>query len=114
MPTASVTYIVEDGRAVSLSVRIGDGQAGGSAAFLGTHKVAEGPEIEDHELGEGGHLRGRVLVVSTTVVDIRAEHDRTSAFVELRGGHPETMPVIQAQTAPTGGAVNYLTVVRFI
>lgn len=114
MPTMSVTYTVEPGRTVSFSARIGDGQTGGIAAFLGTEKVADGPEVEQHDLGEGEDLRGGVLVVSTTVVDVRPEHDRTSCVVELAGGHPDRMPIVQAQTAPTGGAVNYLTVIRFV
>lgn len=114
MPTATATYLVEDGRTVTMDALIGDGQTGASVAFLGTEEIAAGPELRDVRLGDGSDVRGKVLVLSTTVVDIRPEHDKTSVNVILRGGHPEEFPIVQVATARPGGAVNYLTVVTFV
>lgn len=114
MPTTVVSYHIRERQHVRLDVLIGDGQAGGSAAYLGTECIHPGPEITDLLLGAGDELHGQVLVVSSTVVDVRPEHDRTSVQVVLRGGDPIRMPVEQWAEASRSGAVNYLTVVRFV
>lgn len=114
MPTTTTEYRVADAEAVLLDVWIGDAQAGGSVAYLGTRRVAAGRTIRDRELGPGEELRGRVLVVSTTVVDVQPSHDRTSVTVRLRGGTPAELPIVQSSSAAPGGAVNYLTVVRML
>lgn len=114
MPTTSVVYQV-DPDPVMVDVVIGDGQTGGSAVFLGEDRVAQGGrEMRGINLGPGDRLRGAVMVVSTTVVDIRPEHDRASTLVRLHGGFPDPMPVVQTATARPGGAVNFLTVIRFV
>ena len=114
MPTSITTYPVTDGQPVTLDVTIGDGQAGGSSAYVGSTEAARGDRIEGVLLGSGDDLRGQTLVVSTTVVDVRPEHDHTSVAVLLKGGLPPEFPVVQAEGAIPGGSVNYLTVVRFV
>lgn len=114
MPTTVVSYHIREHQHVRLDVLIGDGQAGGSAAYLGTLCVHPGPDISDLLLGTGDELIGVALVVSSTVVDVRPEHDRTSVQVVLRGGDPIRMPIEQSAEANRSGAVNYLTVVRFV
>jgi len=114
IPRKAVQYEVLDGRPITFSVLVGEQQSGGSVAYLGTALAAQGLEIHDHELGDGAALRGRVLVVSTAVVDVRPEHDRTSVVVRVRGGSPDALDVMQSQETTPGGAVNYLTVVRFV
>ncbi len=114
MPTVTATYPVVDGSLVSVDVFIGDGQTGGSAVFLGEEEVASGAEVVDQALRDGAEIRGMVLVVSTTVVDIRPEHDHTSVRVILHGGLPDEFPIVQSATVRPGGAINYLTVVTFV
>lgn len=114
MPTVTAKYPVKESERIMLDVIIGDGQAGGSAAFIGPEEKAAGPRIEGVNLGEGSDLRGKVLVVSSTVVDIRPEHDRTSVTVTLRGGYPDEFPIVQTATTTPSGAANYLTVVTFV
>lgn len=114
MPTVTARYVVIDDGDVRLSVTIGDAQTGSSAAHLGRDLFAPGPDIQDVIVGQGAEIRGKVLVISTIVVDIRPEHDRSSVTVTLRGGHPEVFPLVQAATSSTGGAIPYLTVVSFV
>jgi hypothetical protein len=115
MPSTSVPYPVDDASEVSVDVLIGDGQIGGSSIFVGQQHVATGDQaMRGIRLGRGAELRGQVAVVSTTVVDVRPEHDRVSTLVELHGGFPDPMPVVQAATAKPSNTVNFLTVIRFV
>lgn len=114
MPTVTTTYPVVDDREVTLSVTIGDAQAGGSSVFLGSTEKANGNPIPPTSLGLGSEVRGQTVVVSTTVVDVRPEHDHTSVTVTLAGGLPPEFPIHQAENTQPGGAVSYLTVVRLV
>ena len=113
MPTLTATYAVLDGQPVHLTVSVGDAQAGGSTAFLGKRQVASGPDI-DLDLGTGDAIRGQTLVVDTLAVDVQPATDHVSARVALSGGTPAQLPLAQGTTAPTHGAVSFLTVVRFV
>jgi len=94
----------------------GQGPPAGSGA-----SGAEGQSAD--ETGAGGQagpggtpgnpLRGKVLLVSTTVFDVQQATDRVSVRVDLTGGLPPDFPLVQASTAQ-GAPVNFLTVVTFV
>ena len=114
MPTATRTYSAADDQTVTVDVLIGDGQSGGSAVYLGADMLTGGPPVDALVVGTGRDIRGRFLTVSTTVVDIRPEHDNTSVTVTMKGGDPAELHVHQAAVTAPGGSVNYLTVVKFV
>jgi hypothetical protein len=113
MPPVSTNYPVTDGQNVRLHVNIGDGQAGGSSVFLGPDMITAGHEI-DVDLGPGERLRGMLLVISSTVVDVQPATNRVSTFVDLTGGNPPSLPIAQADVVTDGGTADFLTVVRFV
>ena len=112
MPTRVDDHPVLDGETVFLTVLVGYGQLGFTTAFVGEEKKAEGREVHRLPLGTAAELRGRVLVVSTTVVDVQEEHDKTSVAVVLGNGTEREYP--QAEDAHESGVVNYLNVITFV
>jgi len=112
MPTRVDDYEVRDGDDVFLTVRVGEGQLGFSTAFVGEEKKTSRRDVSRVPLGAAAELRGKVLVVSTTVVDIQKEHDRTSVTVVLGNGSEAEYP--QSEDAHESGVVNYLNVVSFV
>lgn len=114
MPTVTLQYHVQAGVDITLDAIIGDGQAGGHAAFLGTVPVAQAPQQIHANLGDGADLVGRVLVVSSVAVDIQPVSDHVSVVVQLEGGHPSPLPIVQGADATPGGSVSFLTVVTFV
>lgn len=112
MPTRVDDHPLEDGEEVFLSVQVGEGQLGFTTAFLGDEKKASRREVSRFPLGPASELRGKVLVVSTTVVDIQKEHDRTSVTVVLGDGVERGYP--QSEDARESGVVNYLNVITFV
>jgi hypothetical protein len=112
MPTQVADHEVRDSVPVFLTILIGEGQMGFSTVFLDQEKQAARREVRRLPLGDGAEARGKVLVVSTTVVDIRGEHDRTSVTVQLSDGIEQELR--QSEDAHESGVVNYLTVIRFV
>lgn len=112
MPTQVDTYTVQDGETVFLTLDIGEGQTGYSTAMIGSRKVASRRRIKQLELGDGADLRGKVLVTTTTVVDLQRDHDRTSVTLTLTDGTTLVRP--QSQDADASGVVVYLFVVTFL
>jgi hypothetical protein len=112
VPTRVDDHPVTAGEDVYLTVLIGEGQSGVSTVFLDESKRAARTEVRRLLLGTGTELRGHVLVVSTTVVDIQQAHDRTSVTVVLGNGH-ERRYAQQADATPSG-VVNYLNVITFV
>lgn len=112
-PPVSTQYPVRDDEAVSVRVTIGEGQAGGSAVFLGRDLIGSGHEV-NVRVGQGVDLRGQTLVISSTVVDVRPETNRVSTLTELFGGIPTPQPIGQADVVGNGGAADFLTIVQFV
>jgi len=112
VPTRVDDHAVHDGEDVFVTVLIGEGQAGVTTVFLDQEKRASRTQVRRLLLGTGGELRGRVLVVSTTVVDIQQAHDRTSVTVVLANGSEHSFGQ-QAQAHPSG-VVNFLNVITFV
>ena len=142
MPTVTANYSVVDGKPVHLDVTIGDAQTGSSAVYLDGQLLDVQPTIDMDLPGEGAAgvapdaaagtgaggtpapapspgakpgnpLRGKVLLVSTTVFDIQQATDQVSVRVDLSGGLPPDFPLVQASTAHNA-PVNFLTVVTFV
>lgn len=110
MPTITGTFAVTEGTNVRLSVVSGEGQLGHSTVFLGPKKVCSRQEVVDVDLGDGATLRGQVLVISTLVVDLNTQHDRTSVTVALR---EPPKAFTQSEDATSTGTVSYLAVITF-
>ena len=112
MPTRVDDLEVHEGHDVFLTVLIGEGQLGFTTALLGEEKKTARRDVRRLPLGPAAELRGRVLVVSTTVTDIQKEHDRTSVTVVLGNGGEHEFP--QSEAAHPSGVVNYLNVITFV
>lgn len=115
MPTKIRQFAVQ-GSPVSVIVSIGDGQGGGTTAFLGrrmrTPDATPNSTTNVYELS-ADEANGRSLVISTVAVDVRDETDRTSVVVTVRDARHEER-VEQDDHAPSGGAVSYITVIKFV
>lgn len=70
----------------TLSVAIGDDQAGGTAVTLDGKLVEAGGVIKNLALGHVKDLKNKELGCTTTVEDINAETNRTSVTYTLRFG----------------------------
>lgn len=117
MPSRFEKYTVRDDRTVVLDVLIGEAQPGGTTVFLGTDQIAHTEpggkmSVEGLDVGKGVILRGKLLVISTDVLDLR-ETDKASVTVVLREDPVET-EVTQRKEGTPFKTVNFLTVIEFI
>jgi len=71
---------------VSVRVAIGDAQLGGWAIGFGTDNVQKGSEADPVPVGVGKDIKGRILQIIATAVDVRPETNRLSATVTVSGG----------------------------
>jgi len=71
---------------VTVRVSIGDGQLGGWAIGFGTDDIKKGSDPDRVSIGAGKDIKGRILQVVATVVDVRPETNRLSATVTVSGG----------------------------
>jgi len=119
MPDITVSelifYEVGDATELTLTVVVGEGQVGGSAADLpGCSVHRQGPDLENDEddaptrftvrCPDG--LRRKVLTCQTRVKDINPDTDRTSVTHTLEGG-PRADSQTFSRVASTGGRVIY-------
>jgi hypothetical protein len=115
MPTVTQDYFVRLHEIVTLDATIGDGQGGGHSVFLGENLIAQGAmELRDVAVGMGSDIVNKVLVVSSTAVDVQTAHDRVSVEVVLRGGIPGVLPIAQTTDVDPGGNETFLTVITFV
>ena len=115
MPTVAQDYRVLPHETVTLDATIGDGQAGGHSVFLGEELIAQGAiELHNVTVGVGSAIANKVLVVSSTAVDVQASHDNVSVEVVLRGGVPDVQPIEQTTMVEPGGTESFLTVITFV
>ena len=112
MPIHIDTYAVQDGETVFLTLHIGEGQSGHSTVMIGSEKKASRKEITDLELGDGADLRRKVLITTTTVVDLQRDHDHTSVTLELTDGN--SLVKEQSQDADASGVVVYVFIITFV
>lgn len=80
-------YTVGDGD-LFLSIRIGDGQIGGSAVMLVEQNkvIFKGETVDRLRLGTGSDLKNTSVWAKTTVADINDRTNRTSVTYVLVGG----------------------------
>lgn len=99
---------------VELTVRIGDGQIGGSAPpQLDGVPIGEAGSIENLEIGAGQDLTGKELLIRTLVSDENDDTDWTSVVYELTGGTPTTPFEATHKVADSGNGVRYRTTISF-
>jgi len=107
---SSHQYPVVDDATVSLSVTIGQGALGSTLVILdGDHLVA-GTGVKNFSLGLGQDIRGKTLVVTSSMVAINA---LTSNTVSLTGG-ASAQTWTEQHPASAGDNVVYVCVVDFI
>lgn len=71
---------------VLLTVTLGNGQSGASRAQLQEAVIFPGPEIDSGRIGTNKELRGKVLVIRTTVKDVSPHTNDLIVTYELTGG----------------------------
>lgn len=80
-------YEVTDSNEISLSIVIGEQQAGWFAVFLdGNYVKDDKTKIENLSLGKGSDVRAKTLTIATTVIDINPHTNRTAVTYFLKGG----------------------------
>jgi hypothetical protein len=93
-------------------MKVGEGQPGVTTVFFDHEKKASRQKVSRLPLGDGAEIRGKILVVSTTVVDLLKEHDRTSVTLVLANGTEQKFP--DSEEATDSGLVNYLFAIRLV
>lgn len=81
-----IDYEVAKASKVTVRVTIGDAQVGGWAIGFDPKDVMKGSEPDPVDVGTGQEVKGRILQVVATVVDVRPETNRLSAVVTVSGG----------------------------
>lgn len=76
---------VDDTSLLLLSITIGNAQIGGNLLELDGQVVAKG-KIKDFALGNGKGLRGKMLKVTTNVLDVNPSSNRISITHYFRNG----------------------------
>ena len=109
------TYPVQPDEIVSLSVRIGDGQVGGSLARVDDQDPPICPpgNITDVQVGTGAALIGHTLVVRTLVADINPQTNSTTVTLDLNGSASGGDLHADASVDTDGDAVFYTSTVTF-
>jgi hypothetical protein len=111
----SVFYPVKKNSQVTLTIDIGDFQAGGTAYTWETVSVVGTPNFAKCPINpEGTSIAGTILHCSTKVMDIRPETNHTSVTYTLEGGlRPASFPY-GVQVAREHGLAVYLISFIFV
>ena len=81
-------YEVTNSGEISLSIIIGEQQAGWFAVFLDGNYVTDGKtRIENLSLGKGSDVKTKTLTIAATVIDINPHTNRTAVTYFLNGGN---------------------------
>ena len=109
---SSHSYQVVDDQLVYVSVAIGQGQSGSSTVLLNGNSVCHGTAIANQPLGKGQDLRGKNLLVTSSMVINNPASNLTSNTVGLTGG---TAPQnwTDSNSGSQGDNVVYLCAVQF-
>jgi hypothetical protein len=112
----SKTYRVTPDSNVTLRVTIGDAQGGGWIITRGDDTIiakGSGPDLV--AIGRGDELKGRVIQVVATAVDIRPETNRLSALVGIDGGSDGNLQILSVwDNGAAGDVAIFPTVVGFV
>lgn len=98
---------------VTLTVKIGDGQVGGSVVRLNGKQIGNVGTIRDLPIGDGPALVGQELTVRTGVLDINDAANSTTVTYDLNGAAPGAL-MASAEVEHDDDAVVYETVIRFV
>ncbi len=107
--SSSHQYSVVDGSVVYLSVTIGQAAIGSTLVILDGSHIVAGTGVQNFSLGDGATLRGRVMVITSSMV---ATNILTSNTVGLAGGASAQSWTDQHSASP-GDNVVYVSVVQF-
>ena len=106
-------YAVMPNTPVTLSVKIGDGQVGGTAVNLNGAPVGSGAPITNLRIGAPGQdLRGGDIDCTTTVRDVNPATNHTSVTYRLRGGKEDRDFPYEITVNDAGGRAVYLITFR--
>lgn len=95
----------EDGD-VTITVVIGEGQIGGGSLKLDGTIVKKTP-AEDHSLGSGSNLKGKILLAKTIVSDENPNTNKTSVSYLFKQGQKEQKFVAKAEVENDGDVIGY-------
>jgi hypothetical protein len=111
----SAFYPVKPGSQVSLTVQVGDFQAGGTSySWQGKQELGR-PNFQDHVVNGGGaKIAGTILHCMTKVLDIRPDTNQTSVTFTLKGGVQDRSFPYGVQVASDHGVAVYQITFIFV
>ena len=114
--SSSKTYPVAPDSKVTLRVTIGDAQAGGWIITREDDSViAKGSVSDLISIGSGADLKGHLIQVVATAVDVRPETNRLSAVISVDGGTSGLQQLLSVWDDGTAGdAAIFPTVIGFV
>lgn len=92
----------------TLTVTVGEDQAGGTAVTVDGQLVQAGGSIKNFPLGKAGDLRNKEVGCTTTVQDMNPKTDRTSVTYTLRFGDSVKEFPYNVTVSQSGGRAIYL------
>jgi len=95
-------------KSATLTVAIGDAQAGGTAVTVDGRVVQAGGNIKDVVLGKTKELRDKEVGCTTTVQDMNPNTNRTSVTYTLRFGDAAQVFPYEVTVSQAGGRAVYL------
>jgi hypothetical protein len=111
----SAFYPVRKNSRVTLTVEVGDGQAGGSSYTWQGMTVTGAPNFEDAEINPANASPvATVLHCATKVMDIRPETNQTSVTYTLKGGPQDRSFPYGVQVPAEHGIAMYLISFVFV
>ena len=109
-----VTYKVEPNSKIAVSASIGDAQMGGWAMGFDPQTAKKGSDATPVSMGTGAEVKGRILQVVVTAVDVNPLTNRLSAVVTVSGGPGGPLTVTQSyDDGATGDTALLTTLVEF-
>jgi hypothetical protein len=109
-----VTYLVEPVSQLTAKVTIGDAQSGGWAIGFDDTHVKKGSGEDPVPVGSGRDVKGKLLQIVVTVVDVRPETNHLSCTVTIAGGPSGPVEVEQAyDEGGDGDTAIFTTLVQF-
>jgi hypothetical protein len=114
--STTATYRVDDSSEVTLQITIGEAQGGGwVVAWDADTIVAKGSGTDPVRVGAGRDVKGRVLQVVVTAVDIRPETNRLSRTLALGGGVDGARQLVDRwDDGSDGDAAVFTTMIGFL
>ena len=112
--SSSHQYQVVDDQLVYVSVVIGEGQLGSSTVLLDGNSVCHGTAIANQPIGKGQDVRGKNLLITSSMVITNATSNFTSNTVVMNGGQPPPQNWTDRNAGSQGDNVVYLCSVQLV